>query len=480
MKSMKWWIVGGVAGVALIAGGVAGASAYYGGKALPGTAVGGVSVSGMSQDEARAALEKAADATSVTVDVKGKQHEAKLADLGRGIDMQATLDAAYAPSATFADRITHFFKGADVEPVVSADDKVLKTYSEKLLDGSGVAAKDATIAFNEESGTFAVTPSTPGEKIDPAPLAAAADEAAKTFKSASVTATVTEADALFNTEAAQAVATKADGLITPDVILGDGISDYVATPAEKAAWVKIAGAPAAADGSDADDKVVPDASLDEAAIGAWVDQRATDFNEPAVNGKRNVDKTGKVVSVSSEGTPGYTVNNGDKVKADVIAALKAGQTYEGSFDFDRSPEPVMEDREIAAGAENLPYQAAEGEKWIDINLSNASVTPYVGATPANNPIPMVPGKPSTPTVTGTYQVYLKYPSQTMRGDDYVTPDVPSVMYFHGSYALHGAYWRDSFGWSGEGGSHGCVNLPVNDAAWLYDWADMGTTVVSHY
>jgi lipoprotein-anchoring transpeptidase ErfK/SrfK len=28
-------------------------------------------------------------------------------------------------------------------------------------------------------------------------------------------------------------------------------------------------------------------------------------------------------------------------------------------------------------------------------------------------------------------------------------------------------------------SHGCVNLPVNNAKWLFDWAKIGTPVIIH-
>jgi lipoprotein-anchoring transpeptidase ErfK/SrfK len=27
------------------------------------------------------------------------------------------------------------------------------------------------------------------------------------------------------------------------------------------------------------------------------------------------------------------------------------------------------------------------------------------------------------------------------------------------------------------GSHGCVNIPLADMIWLWDWTDVGTTVV---
>ena len=71
---------------------------------------------------------------------------------------------------------------------------------------------------------------------------------------------------------------------------------------------------------------------------------------------------------------------------------------------------------------------------------------------------------------------------TMRGSnadgtDYETPNVPWTSFFHRGYALHGAPWRTSFGYSA---SHGCVNLPVPVAKWIYDFAPLGTPVVTHF
>ena len=56
----------------------------------------------------------------------------------------------------------------------------------------------------------------------------------------------------------------------------------------------------------------------------------------------------------------------------------------------------------------------------------------------------------------------------MVGPDYEQPNVPYVMYFYGAYSLHGAYWHNDFG---RPRSHGCVNLPVADAKWLFYWTE---------
>jgi lipoprotein-anchoring transpeptidase ErfK/SrfK len=55
------------------------------------------------------------------------------------------------------------------------------------------------------------------------------------------------------------------------------------------------------------------------------------------------------------------------------------------------------------------------------------------------------------------------------------PDVPSVLYFtNRGHALHGTYWHNNFG---VPMSHGCVNLPLDVAAWLYNRAPVGTLVL---
>ncbi len=51
-----------------------------------------------------------------------------------------------------------------------------------------------------------------------------------------------------------------------------------------------------------------------------------------------------------------------------------------------------------------------------------------------------------------------------------------MTYFYRGYGLHGTYWHRNFG---VPMSHGCVNLPTPDAAWLFDFAEVGTLVNVH-
>jgi hypothetical protein len=86
--------------------------------------------------------------------------------------------------------------------------------------------------------------------------------------------------------------------------------------------------------------------------------------------------------------------------------------------------------------------------------------------------------PETVTPIGYWSILVKYDSQTMEGtisgEYYLVEDVPYVMYFDNlGNALHGTYWHSNFG---TPMSHGCVNLPMDVAAFLYDWAPEGTAV----
>lgn len=121
-----------------------------------------------------------------------------------------------------------------------------------------------------------------------------------------------------------------------------------------------------------------------------------------------------------------------------------------------------------------------GERWIDIDLTNQRLTAYEG-NQAVFSTAISSGTWAHPTVTGQFHIWLRYESQTMDGRrlgyNYYLPNVPYVMYFYRDYALHGTYWHNNFG---TPMSHGCVNMTIDDARWLYYWSSYGTMVNVHY
>jgi lipoprotein-anchoring transpeptidase ErfK/SrfK len=132
----------------------------------------------------------------------------------------------------------------------------------------------------------------------------------------------------------------------------------------------------------------------------------------------------------------------------------------------------------AGPAPSVPRSAGGtgGAHWIDVDLSQQRVYAYEGEAVVNSFV-VSTGTWQTPTVTGKYKVWIKLRSTSMTGPGYYLPDVPYVMYFYKGYGFHGTYWHNNFG---TPMSHGCVNLTIPDAEWLYDFAAVGTVVNVHY
>ncbi len=113
------------------------------------------------------------------------------------------------------------------------------------------------------------------------------------------------------------------------------------------------------------------------------------------------------------------------------------------------------------------------EKWIDVDLSEQRLRAYEGNKIVLNVL-VSTGLSRTPTVQGTFHIWVKMLKTNMVGGDpalhnyYNLKNVPYVMYFYKDYGLHGTFWHNNFG---HPMSHGCVNLRTTDAKWLFNWAD---------
>jgi hypothetical protein len=75
-----------------------------------------------------------------------------------------------------------------------------------------------------------------------------------------------------------------------------------------------------------------------------------------------------------------------------------------------------------------------------------------------------PGKPSTPTVRGTFHVYRRQPGTNSHG-------MVHSAYFIRGYAIHGYASVPAYP-----ASHGCLRVPIPNARSIYNWMTMGTRV----
>ncbi len=130
----------------------------------------------------------------------------------------------------------------------------------------------------------------------------------------------------------------------------------------------------------------------------------------------------------------------------------------------------------APAAKAQQPSVGNGVRWIEVNLSEQRVYAWEGSVLMKSFI-VSTGTWRTPTVVGSFSIWNKTRIQTMSGPGYSLPNVPWVMYFYKDYGFHGTYWHNNFG---TPMSHGCVNMTIPDAEWLYNWASYGTSVNVHY
>jgi hypothetical protein len=110
---------------------------------------------------------------------------------------------------------------------------------------------------------------------------------------------------------------------------------------------------------------------------------------------------------------------------------------------------------------------------IQVDLSQQELVAFEGATPIRA-FATSTGDWQHPTLVGTFAVQWKREKIDLIGPDWYYHDVPYVMMFATPFYIHSAPWRPEFG---ARTSHGCVTLAVDDAAWLFHWAEVGTPIV---
>jgi len=132
----------------------------------------------------------------------------------------------------------------------------------------------------------------------------------------------------------------------------------------------------------------------------------------------------------------------------------------------------------------LPPDAPTWGKWIDISLIQQLLTAYDGTTPLRT-VEVTTGMAGWETPPGFYSILHRVANETMTSgaigaeNHYRLDDVLFTQYFTDrGHALHFAWWRTKET-IGRPGSHGCINLLLDDARFFWDWAELGTPVYIH-
>ena len=410
----------------------------------PGTTVAGVPVGWMTPGAAADAISNHLAGTTVTLTGAGDDVVLTGADLGASIDSRALADEAFASNPMWnVSAWGTALPGAITLDPAKADEALRDAVPTSFDD-----PVDAAVTFDAATGAYVVVPSETGTAINVAELTDAITETiADGGKSLEFSGDPSPAIALVSDEDATTVATSLNTMLGS---IGFYIGDERTVPvdaATAAGWLTVVD-------TDGELGIV----ADQAAIQATVDTLPALVDRAPVNAANVVNSSGKVLRAETEGVNGRTIGDTSNIAEDFAAQLENG---DGIYDI-----TVTE----------TPFASVNLVRTADVNLSTQTASFYENGQLVNS-WKISSGAAGHATQTGNFTIRAHVRIQDMKGADYITKDVPWVTYFNGDQAFHGTYWHSNFG---HVMSHGCVNMPISAAKWVYDWAPDGVEVSVHY
>jgi peptidoglycan hydrolase-like protein with peptidoglycan-binding domain len=118
---------------------------------------------------------------------------------------------------------------------------------------------------------------------------------------------------------------------------------------------------------------------------------------------------------------------------------------------------------LAKGKGRFKLRHPEHGKHVEADLSRQVIALAQGGKVLRI-YPVSSGKPSTPTVIGSFRVYSKSPGFNAKGMYFSN-------YFIRGFAIHGYAEVPVFA-----ASHGCLRVPIPDAISIYNWVRIGNIV----
>jgi peptidoglycan hydrolase-like protein with peptidoglycan-binding domain len=158
---------------------------------------------------------------------------------------------------------------------------------------------------------------------------------------------------------------------------------------------------------------------------------------------------------------GYVVGEAGRFDARTARAVLAFRKVSGLARTTTASETVL--RRLVAGGGRFRVRFPTQGKHVEADLS-LQVLALINGRRVQRIYPISSGKPSTPTILGTFHVYSKTPGTNAKGMVFTS-------YFQGGYGIHGYAEVPIYA-----ASHGCLRVPVPDAVPIYNWISYGDPV----
>lgn len=207
--------------------------------------------------------------------------------------------------------------------------------------------------------------------------------------------------------------------------------------------------------------------LDEEAVAAFVAKNASEYDTYGKSHKF-ITTLGVELTLPTGGF-GWKTDR-EAVTQELISYIMEGTVTE--------TKPIYSNTAPRHGMDDI------GNSYVEADLSNQHLYLYYNGELVFETDFVSGAMNSTPdciSPAGIFDITYKTANRVLRGADY-EQFVYYWMPFYGNYGMHDATWRWQFG--GEifktDGSHGCLNLPLDSAAVIYNYIYTGYPVICYY
>lgn len=450
---------------------------YFQDKAAPGVHLGNVSVMGQTREELANTVKQRLNNTTVTFTAEGNSVKASLKDLGVTVDTDKTVDALLNAKTGDVAKL-NIFDQPHIALTATRDKETAEQFVTAGLVDEADRAQIATVVYNKSTKQFDYTAGQDGKGPDINVVNAAVKEAVATpGENATVPVKLQTAKNPIDDASAQQTQFDANARLGLKLTVDNGVNKSVTIPADTiASFLK------------------PTVNKAGGTMSLVVDRDAITkyVTSDSVTKELTVPKVTREVYITPKDEGGVEIGADKTLGVDGIEVTGAGDAPERlatAIEQNQSTDSTVAVKDSPYDVKQVEvphnFDTADGDKWVHVDLTNQTATAYQGTTVVKK-FNIASGKPTADgsmlSDTGTFYVYLKYESQTMVGEGYNQPGTPWISYYNGGEALHGvpAYmWGEHpiYVQQGIPGSHGCINMQVADAKWMYDFATIGTRVV---
>jgi lipoprotein-anchoring transpeptidase ErfK/SrfK len=436
--------------------------ALYAGRVLPGVRVGTLNLGGMDRNQASVALRRQIAEYRVIIQIDGNSYEVKPADLGAAYEIKPTLDMAMSAGRSEVLPLVSIFTRPSLTTLnyaYSLDRTKLQSYVERVVAEQAEAPVDAAVVVT--NGALSVQTDKPGLGVQTGTLVSLIQQGITT-QTAVIAVQRQPVQADIRATAASQSAQAAQQIVATPLVFTYADKQFVPTPADITGWLAFTK-------TDTANLAV---SVDGAKFKSYIDTISLGIEVAAVN--KHVTVVNGVVATETGGQDGLAIDR-DSLTGQVISSLEAKQAATIAI-----PTVKVAYKTIY----NRTYEVGDG-KYVEINLSAQHLWAYFDHQLVyESAVTSGAAGYGFATVQGMFHIQAKQTNRYLDGRLSPYPYYVHVDYwmpFYGDYGLHDASWRAQFGGQDYyyNGSHGCVNLPLATASWLYGFVDVGTPVWVH-